>query len=155
MTSNLGSRQLHEFGSGIGFQTAAKEAGKVDWEKSIIDKALKRHFAPEFLNRIDDILVFNNLSKENIFRIIDVELEKLRERLQKMDARLELTDAAKDFLMEKGWDPDLGARPLRRCIEHYIEDELAEQMVKGIQPQGKTIFADHKENEDTLVLEIR
>ena len=155
MTSNLGSRQLHEFGSGIGFQTAAKEAGKADWEKSIIDKALKRHFAPEFLNRIDDILVFNNLSKENIFRIIDVELEKLRERLQKMDARLELTDAAKDFLMEKGWDPDLGARPLRRCIEHYIEDELAEQMVKGIQPQGKTIFADHKENEDTLVLEIR
>ena len=155
MTSNLGSRQLHEFGSGIGFQTAAKEAGKVDWEKSIIDKALKRHFAPEFLNRIDDILVFNNLSKENIFKIIDVELEKLRERLQKMDARLELTDAAKDFLMEKGWDPDLGARPLRRCIEHYIEDELAEQMVKGIQPQGKTIFADHKENKDTLVLEIR
>ena len=155
MTSNLGSRQLHEFGSGIGFQTAAKEAGKADWEKSIIDKALKRHFAPEFLNRIDDILVFNNLSKENIFKIIDVELEKLRERLQKMDARLELTDAAKDFLMEKGWDPDLGARPLRRCIEHYIEDELAEQMVKGIQPQGKTIFADHKENEDTLVLEIR
>ncbi|MBD5392103.1 ATP-dependent Clp protease ATP-binding subunit [bacterium] len=155
MTSNLGSRQLHEFGSGIGFQTAAKEAGKADWEKSIIDKALKRHFAPEFLNRIDDILVFNNLSKENIFKIIDVELEKLRERLQKMDARLELTDAAKDFLMEKGWDPDLGARPLRRCIEHYIEDELAEQMVKGIQPQGKTIFADHKENKDTLVLEIR
>ena len=155
MTSNLGSRQLHEFGSGIGFQTAAKEAGKADWEKSIIDKALKRHFAPEFLNCIDDILVFNNLSKENIFKIIDVELEKLRERLQKMDARLELTDAAKDFLMEKGWDPDLGARPLRRCIEHYIEDELAEQMVKGIQPQGKTIFADHKENEDTLVLEIR
>ena len=155
MTSNLGSRQLHEFGSGIGFQTAAKEAGKADWEKSIIDKALKRHFAPEFLNRIDDILVFNNLSKENIFKIIDVELEKLRERLQKMDARLELTDVAKDFLMEKGWDPDLGARPLRRCIEHYIEDELAEQMVKGIQPQGKTIFADHKENEDTLVLEIR
>ncbi|MDE5575119.1 MAG: ATP-dependent Clp protease ATP-binding subunit [Bacteroidales bacterium] len=155
MTSNLGSRQLHEFGSGIGFQTAAKEAGKADWEKSIIDKALKRHFAPEFLNRIDDILVFNNLSKENIFRIIDVELEKLRERLQKMDSRIELTDAAKDFLMEKGWDPDLGARPLRRCIEHYIEDELAEQMVKGIQPQGKTIFVDHKENKDTLVLEIR
>ena len=155
MTSNLGSRQLHEFGSGIGFQTAAKEAGKADWEKSIIDKALKRHFAPEFLNRIDDILVFNNLSKENIFKIIDVELEKLRERLQKMDARLELTDAAKDFLMEKGWDPDLGARPLRRCIEHYIEDELAEQMVKGIQPQGKTIFADHKENEDTLTIEVK
>ena len=155
MTSNLGSRQLREFGDGVGFQTAAKEAGKADWGKSIIDKALKRHFAPEFLNRIDDILVFNNLSKENIFKIIDVELEKLRERLQKMDARLELTDAAKDFLMEKGWDPDLGARPLRRCIEHYIEDELAEQMVKGIQPQGKTIFADHKENEDTLVLEIR
>ncbi len=99
--------------------------------------------------------MFNNLSKENIFKIIDVELEKLRERLQKMDSRLELTDEAKNFLMEKGWDPDLGARPLRRSIEHYIEDELAEMLVKGEKPQGKTVFVDHKENEDTLVLEIR
>ena len=154
MTSNLGSRQLREFGSGVGFQTSAKEAGKADWEKSIIDKALKRHFAPEFLNRIDDILVFNNLSKENIFKIIDIETAKLQERLAKMDADLKLSDAAKEFLLEKGWDPDLGARPLRRCIEHYIEDELAELMVKGNNPQGKTVFVERKEGEDGLSIRL-
>lgn len=155
MTSNLGSRQLQEFGTGIGFQTAAKTAGKGDWEKSIIDKALKRHFAPEFLNRIDDILVFNNLEKEDIFRIIDIETAKLRKRLTKMNSTLQLSDAAKEFLLEKGWDPDLGARPLRRCIEHYIEDELAELLIKGMQPDGKTVFADHKEGEDKLEVELR
>lgn len=155
MTSNLGSRQLREFGIGVGFQTAAKEAGKSDWERSIIDNALKRHFAPEFLNRIDDVLMFNNLSKENIFKIIDIELNKLRERLNKMEAQLQLSDEAKDFLMEKGWDPDLGARPLRRCIEHYIEDELAELLVKGGNPQGKTVFVERGEDKENLRLELR
>ncbi len=154
MTSNLGSRQLREFGSGVGFQTAAKEAGKGDWERSIIDKALKRHFAPEFLNRIDDILVFNNLSKENIFKIIDIELGKLRERLAKMDSCLQLSDEAKEFLMEKGWDPDLGARPLRRCIEHYIEDELAELLVKGGVPEGKTVKVAHEKDAEKLSVTI-
>ncbi|MCM1041322.1 MAG: ATP-dependent Clp protease ATP-binding subunit [Bacteroides sp.] len=155
MTSNLGSRQLREFGSGVGFQTAAKEAGKAEWERGIIDKALKRHFAPEFLNRIDDILVFNNLSKENIFRIIDIELAKLRERLARMESDVQLSEKAKEFLMEKGWDPDLGARPLRRCIEHYIEDELAELMVKGGDPKGKTVFVDHEEGKDSLSVEVK
>ncbi|MCM1530906.1 MAG: ATP-dependent Clp protease ATP-binding subunit [Bacteroides sp.] len=155
MTSNLGSRQLREFGSGVGFQTAAKEAGKAEWERGIIDKALKRHFAPEFLNRIDDILVFNNLSKENIFRIIDIELAKLRNRLAKMESDVQLSEKAKEFLMEKGWDPDLGARPLRRCIEHYIEDELAELMVKGGDPKGKTVFVDHEEGKESLTVEVK
>lgn len=155
MTSNLGSRQLREFGDGVGFQTAAKDAARGAWSRSIIDKALKRHFSPEFLNRIDDILIFNNLSKENIFKIIDIETDKLRERLRKMDAGIEISDAAKDFLMEKGWDPDLGARPLRRCIEHYIEDELAETLVKGGNPHGKTVCVDHKEGEEVLSVELR
>ena len=142
MTSNLGSRQLREFGQGVGFQTAAKDAAREEMARSIIDKALKRHFAPEFLNRIDDVIVFNNLGKSDIFKIIDIELRKLRERLDRMDMGLELTEKAKEFLMEKGWDPDLGARPLRRCIEHYVEDELAERMVKGEFHEGDTLNVD-------------
>ena len=130
MTSNLGSRQLREFGNGVGFQTAARDASREFMARSIIDNALKKHFAPEFLNRVDDIVVFNNLGKDDIFRIIDIELRKLEERLAKLGIGLEVTDAAKTFLMEKGWDPDLGARPLRRSIEHYIEDELAERLVR-------------------------
>lgn len=155
MTSNLGSRQLREFGNGVGFQTSAKEAGKGAYARSIIDKALKKHFAPEFLNRIDDIVVFNNLSKENIIRIIDIELGKLEQRLAQSEIRLEISPEAKEFLIEKGWDPDLGARPLRRAIEHYIEDELAEAMVKSEIKPGHILHFEPTEDRSRLRLESR
>lgn len=154
MTSNLGSRQLREFGSGVGFQTSAKESAKSEMARSVIDKALKKHFAPEFLNRIDDIIVFRNLEREDIFKIIDTEFSKLAKRMEKMGARLELDEKAKEFLLEKGWDPDLGARPLRRCIEHYIEDELAEAMLRGMDPAGKRIRVGQPQDEDRLSLDI-
>ena len=135
MTSNLGSRQLHDFGTGIGFSTSAKEASKSEAARAVIDKALKKHFAPEFLNRIDEIVMFRNLEKPDIFKIIDTEFAKLIGRMKKMNAEMELTESAKNFLMEKGWEPELGARPLRRCIEHYVQDELAECMLRGMNPR--------------------
>ena len=150
MTSNLGSRQLREFGNGVGFQTTARESGREEMARSIIDKALKRHFAPEFLNRVDDVIMFNNLGKEDIFTIIDIELRKLRERLGRLDIGLELTGEAKSFLMEKGWDPDLGARPLRRCLEHYVEDEIAEMLVKEEIRGGETLLVDKEGPADRL-----
>ena len=154
MTSNLGSRQLHDFGTGIGFSTSAKEASKSEAARAVIDKALKKHFAPEFLNRIDEIVMFRNLEKPDIFKIIDTEFAKLIGRMKKMNAEMELTESAKNFLMEKGWEPELGARPLRRCIEHYVQDELAECMLRGMNPDGKHIVVDYKEGEDKLTLTV-
>ena len=154
MTSNLGSRQLHDFGTGIGFSTSAKEASKSEAARAVIDKALKKHFAPEFLNRIDEIVMFRNLEKPDIFKIIDTEFAKLIGRMKKMNAEMELTESAKNFLMEKGWEPELGARPLRRCIEHFVQDELAECMLRGMNPDGKHIVVDYKEGEDKLTLTV-
>lgn len=150
MTSNLGSRQLREFGNGVGFQTAAKEAGRDEKAKSIVEKALKQHFAPEFLNRVDDVIMFNNLNRDDIFKIIDIELQKLRERLERIGIGLELTEGAKAFLMEKGWDPDMGARPLRRCLEHYVEDEIAEKLVREEIRNGETLLVDGTEKAEQL-----
>lgn len=152
MTSNLGSRQLREFGNGVGFQTPAKNANQEEYSKGIIDKALKKHFAPEFLNRIDDIITFNNLSKEDIFRIIDIEFEKLRRRVEKLGYQIRLSDKAKEFILDKGWNPELGARPLRRAIEHHIEDELAEAMVNNRIQEGQDILFELDENEKRLVI---
>ena len=152
MTSNLGSRQLREFGTGIGFQTAAKESAKADLAQSVIEKALKKQFAPEFLNRIDDIIVFRNLEKEDVFKIIDTEFAKLAKRMEKTGTELVLGETAKEFLMEKGWDPDLGARPLRRSIERYIEDEIAQWLLSGMDPSGKKISIERRPGEDHLAL---
>lgn len=155
MTSNLGSRQLREFGNGVGFQTAAKESARDEVARSIVEKALKRHFAPEFLNRVDDVIMFNSLTKDNIFKIIDIELQHLRSRLERLGIGLELTEDAKEFLMEKGWDPDLGARPLRRCLEHYVEDEIAERLVKETVREGQAILVSKASEEENLSFNVR
>jgi ATP-dependent Clp protease ATP-binding subunit ClpC len=148
MTSNIGVRQLKEFGDGVGFATANRVQNADENNKAVIEKALKRTFSPEFLNRIDDVVVFNSLSKENIFEIIDILMANVMKRLNTLGFNLELTTAAKDFIAEKGYDVQFGARPLHRAIQKYLEDELAEEILSMNVKQGDTLIADlDKENE--------
>ena len=139
MTSNIGSRQLKDFGVGVGFATAAREAEKSEMQRDVIEKSLKKSFAPEFLNRIDDIIYFNSLGREEIHKIIDIELRGLFSRIHKMGFDVEMDDKAKDFIVAKGWDEQYGARPLRRAIQRYIEDDLADEIIKADILPGDTI----------------
>ena len=155
LTSNIGSRDLKDFGDGVGFGTAAKKSTSDARARSTIENALKRAFAPEFLNRIDDIIFFNALQKEDIHRIIDLELGKLYSRLEKLNYKVELTDEAKEFIVEKGWDKDFGARPLKRAIQKYIEDILAEMLVNKEMQEGDTVILEVNENKDSLIGRVR
>ena len=155
LTSNIGSRDLKDFGDGVGFGTAAKKSTSDARARSTIENALKRAFAPEFLNRIDDIIFFNALQKEDIHRIIDLELGKLYSRLEKLNYKVELTDEAKEFIVEKGWDKDFGARPLKRAIQKYIEDILAEMLVSKEMQEGDTVILEVNENKDSLIGGVR
>jgi ATP-dependent Clp protease ATP-binding subunit ClpC len=147
MTSNIGARQLKDFGAGVGFATTARVDNEEEANKSVIERALKKTFSPEFLNRIDDVIVFNSLSKENIFNIIDILMKGVLKRLVKLGFSLELTEAAKDFLAEKGYDQQFGARPLHRAIQKYLEDPLAEEILNLNVKQGDVLVADaDKEN---------
>ncbi|MEP7171610.1 MAG: AAA family ATPase, partial [Bacteroidota bacterium] len=139
MTSNIGSRQLKDFGSGVGFSTNAKLNSSDEHTRGVIENALKKSFAPEFLNRIDDVVIFNSLSQEDIHKIIDIELEHLYKRIIDLGYKLKLTDEAKDFISEKGFDANFGARPLKRAIQKYIEDSLAEEIIKGEMTEGDVI----------------
>ena len=139
MTSNIGSRQLKDFGQGVGFGTSAKKAGANSHAKGVIEKALKKAFAPEFLNRIDDVILFNSLEKEDIHKIIDIELKALFGRVDEMGYNLKLDEAAKDFIAEKGFDSNFGARPLKRAIQKYLEDALAEEIINAHLEEGDTI----------------
>ncbi len=139
MTSNIGSRQLKDFGQGVGFTTMAKESAHDDNTKGVIENALKKAFAPEFLNRIDDVVLFNSLSKEHIHKIIDVELVHLYKRVEELGYKLKLSDEAKDFISDKGYDANFGARPLKRSIQKYLEDPLAEEIIKAELGEGDII----------------
>ncbi len=139
MTSNIGARQLKDFGQGVGFSTKARQESVEDSSKSVIQNALRKTFSPEFLNRIDDVVVFNSLGKDEIFKIIDLMLKGVKKRLSTMGFKLDLSAEAKDFLSEKGYDPQFGARPLNRAIQKYIEDPLAE-FILGEQPAEGTHF---------------
>ncbi|SFU78304.1 ATP-dependent Clp protease ATP-binding subunit ClpC [Pustulibacterium marinum] len=154
MTSNIGARQLKDFGQGVGFGTSAKVAQADAHQKSVIENALKKAFAPEFLNRIDDVVVFNALEKEDIFKIIDIELVKLFARIEDLGYNLTLTDKAKDYIAEKGFDKQYGARPLKRAIQKYIEDALAEEIVSSKLDEGDKILMDLAEGEDELTISI-
>ncbi|MEG2791217.1 MAG: ATP-dependent Clp protease ATP-binding subunit, partial [Odoribacter sp.] len=149
MTSNIGSRQLKDFGRGIGF-TAGEREGDNDYAKSVVQKALKSTFSPEFLNRIDDVVIFNPLSKDDIHKIIDIELRGLLKRVEELGYHAEVSEAAKLFLTEKGYDPQYGARPLKRAIQKYLEDALAEVFIKGETPDGATLYVDCDQAEDKL-----
>lgn len=154
MTSNIGSRQLKDFGQGVGFGTQAKKDAKEEYSRSVIQNALKRSFAPEFLNRIDDVLIFNSLEREDIHKIIDVELKKVFKRIEEMGYQLELTEKAHDFIAEKGWDDQFGARPLKRAIQKYVEDVLAEEIIKSNFNIGEKIIIDHDEEKDDVVVNV-
>jgi ATP-dependent Clp protease ATP-binding subunit ClpC len=150
MTSNIGSRQLKEFGQGVGFQTTSKESNKAGYAKSVIENALRKSFAPEFLNRIDDVVIFEDIKREDIHRIIDIELSHLYKRVSGLGYTVEITEKAKDFLMEKGWDPNFGARPLKRAIQKYVEDVLAEEIIKSKLKDGDTIKVDYDETKEEV-----
>ena len=148
MTSNIGSRQLKDFGQGVGFGTASMKAQSDKHNKGVIENALKKAFAPEFLNRIDDIVIFNALEQEDIHLIIDIELKKLFKRIEGLGYQLKLSKKAKDFIAEKGFDKQFGARPLKRAIQKYIEDSLAEQIVNANLVSGDTISLDRDASDD-------
>ena len=154
MTSNIGARQVKDFGSGVGFETATVKAQSTEIEKSVIEGALKKTFAPEFLNRIDDIVIFNSLEKENIDEIVEIELEKLFKRVTKLGYNLELTKEAKAFICDKGFDKKYGARPLNRAIQKYIEDLLAEQVVSNKIKEGDDILLDYIKDSETLSITL-
>ena len=139
MTSNIGARQLSEFGNGIGFNTNAKEKDSENYSKGVIQKALKRSFAPEFLNRIDDVILFNNLQKKDINKIIDIEMNSVLERIDKLGYSVKISNDAKDFIAEKGFDSKFGARPLKRAIQKYFEDPLSEEIINTKVSEGDTI----------------
>lgn len=142
MTSNIGVRQLKDFGSGVGFATTSRKENEDEMNKAVIEKALKKTFSPEFLNRIDDVVIFNSLSKENIFSIIDILMKGVTKRLTNLGFSLELTEAAKNFLADKGYDSQFGARPLHRAIQKYLEDPLAEQILNMSLKAGDVLEAD-------------
>ena len=155
MTSNVGARQLKDFGQGVGFGTAAKVAQADDNSKSIIENALKKTFAPEFLNRIDDVIVFNSLEKHDIDKIIEIELAKLYARVADLGYKLNLSDKAKAFIADKGFDKQFGARPLKRAIQKYVEDSLAEEIITSKIASGDEIFMDIEDGSEELTVKVQ
>jgi ATP-dependent Clp protease ATP-binding subunit ClpC len=139
LTSNIGTRQIAEFGHGIGFDTNAKKATRDEQTKSILQKALQKTFAPEFLNRIDDVIMFNSLGKEEINKIIDLELKGLYDRVKSLGYQLKIASGARDFIAERGFDANFGARPLKRAIQKYLEDPMAEVLIKAKLHEGDCI----------------
>lgn len=154
MTSNIGSRQLKDFGQGVGFATAAKQASSSDHTKSVIENALKKSFAPEFLNRIDDVIIFESLERDSIHKIIDIELSHLYERIKSMGHQIVVTEKAKDFLCDKGWDSQFGARPLKRAIQKYVEDALAEEIIKTKLTTDDIIMVDFNEESGEITIKV-
>ncbi|RMG77678.1 MAG: AAA family ATPase, partial [Bacteroidetes bacterium] len=154
MTSNIGVRQLKDFGQGVGFSTSAKKEQADEHARTVITKALRKAFAPEFLNRIDDVVIFNHLSREDIHKIIDIELTHLYGRIQGLGYEIEVSEKAKDFIAEKGYDQHYGARPLKRAIQKYIEDPLAEEIINSALEEGDKIKIDLDDKKNEIVIKI-
>lgn len=147
MTSNIGSRQLKDFGTGVGFATSNKVSNSDSESKQVIESALKKFFSPEFLNRIDDIIVFNSLEKPDIIRILDIQISKMLKRIEDLGYTVKLSDEAKEFIADHGFDSKFGARPLHRAMQKYLEDPLAEEILKGEIVEGTTVNVElDKEN---------
>ncbi|WP_316831014.1 ATP-dependent Clp protease ATP-binding subunit [Pedobacter aquatilis] len=152
MTSNIGARQLKDFGQGVGFSTAAKTNQAEQHSRGVIESALKRAFAPEFLNRVDDVVVFNSLGKNEIFRIIDIELKALFGRVHTLGYDIVLTENAKEYIAEKGFDSNFGARPLKRAIQKYLEDPIAEEILKGELTDGDVLEIDYDKKSEQIAI---
>ena len=155
MTSNIGTRQLKDFGRGVGFSNNMNGDVDRDFSRSVIQKALNKAFAPEFLNRIDDIIMFDQLDKKAICKIIDIELRGLFKRVSDLGFSLELTDEAKDFIAEKGYDVQFGARPLKRAIQKYLEDEIAELIIRASVGEGDKLIVDYDKEEKKIVTTVK
>jgi ATP-dependent Clp protease ATP-binding subunit ClpC len=155
MTSNIGSRQLKDFGTGVGFNTSAKMASAENSARGVIENALKKAFAPEFLNRIDDVIMFNQLGREHIHQIIDIELKNLYKRLEDLGYKIKVSDDAKDFIAEKGYDSNFGARPLKRSIQKYLEDPLAEEIIKNKLAEGDSIDIGFDKEKQEITISIQ
>ena len=154
MTSNIGSRELKDFGRGVGFATKGAVSDK-DHTKGVIEKALKKAFAPEFINRIDDVVIFNSLDKEDINKIIDIELKGLYQRVETLGYKLEITDKAKEFIASKGYDIQFGARPLKRAIQKHLEDEMAEVIIEASLTEGAIIHVDYDDKKEKIITSIK
>ncbi|HBX52244.1 MAG: Clp protease ClpC [Bacteroidetes bacterium RIFOXYA12_FULL_35_11] len=155
MTSNIGTRQLSEFGKGMGFESKAKESYVEQQSQSIIQNALKKTFAPEFLNRIDDVIIFNGLKREDIHKIIDIELKGLYDRIKQMGYEMRISAAAKDYVVEKGFDEKFGARPLKRAIQKYLEDAIAEIIIKSPLSEGDVISIGFDKKKEQIKIKLR
>jgi len=154
MTSNTGSRQLKDFGTGVGFNTKNKEGKGQEYSNDVIDKELKKKFAPEFLNRIDDVVMFNSLVKEDINKIIEIELEKLVSRVQEMEYTLDITPEAVDYIASEGFDPEYGARPLKRAIQRLVEDVLTEEIIQSGPIKGSKLSLSYNKEEDKMIVQV-
>ena len=152
MTSNIGARDLKDFGQGVGFATKSKTEQTDDFAKNVITKALKRTFSPEFLNRIDDVIIFNSLEKDSLHKIIDIALKDVTKRIKDLGFEIKLSEPAKDFLSDKGYDPQFGARPLHRAIQKYVEDPLAEEILKANAKPGDTFVIEYTKDADELTI---
>ena len=155
MTSNIGVRQLKDFGDGVGFATASRVQASEETNKAVIEKALKRTFSPEFLNRVDDVVIFNSLTKENIFEIIDILMKGVMVRLSNLGFSLELSAEAKAFIADKGYDSQFGARPLHRAIQKYLEDPLAEEILSMSIKPGDVMIADLNKEEQKIFFSLK
>ena len=154
MTSNIGTRQLKDFGQGVGFTTRSKQETTNEYAKSVIQNALKKAFSPEFLNRIDDVIVFNTLTREDIHKIIDIELKGLYARILTMGYKIKMSENAKDFIAEKGYDVQFGARPLKRAIQKYLEDPMAEVIIKSNMKEGDTIVIGFNKKKEEVTMKV-
>jgi len=152
MTSNIGARQLKDFGQGVGFSTSAKTNQADSHSRGVIESALKRAFAPEFLNRVDDVVVFNSLGKDEIFKIIDIELKALFGRVHTLGYEIVLTENAKEYIADKGFDSNFGARPLKRAIQKYLEDPIAEEILKGELTEGDVLEIDYDKTTELIAI---
>ncbi|MDI9341849.1 MAG: ATP-dependent Clp protease ATP-binding subunit [Sediminibacterium sp.] len=152
MTSNIGARQLKDFGTGVGFGTTARKENEDEASKGVIENALKKAFAPEFLNRIDDVVMFNSLQREDIHKIIDIELANLFSRVNGLGYQIRISDTAKDYIVEKGYDANYGARPLKRAIQKYLEDPMAEEIIKSNLTEGDEIEVDYDKENDSITV---
>ncbi len=150
MTSNIGSRQLKDFGTGIGFATSNKINNQEAESKQVIETALKKFFSPEFLNRIDDVIVFNSLEKPDIIKILDIQIATMLKRIVDLGYNVQLSDEAKSFIADKGFDIKFGARPLQRAMQKYLEDPLAEEILKGEIVEGSMVYVDYDKENDKL-----
>ncbi len=154
MTSNIGSRQLKEFGTGVGFGTHAREANKERDSKGVVETQLKKFFSPEFLNRIDDIIVFNSLEKHDIIKILDIRMARMLKRIEDLGYKITITDSAKSFLADKGFDADFGARPLQRALQKHLEETMAEKVLQGVLKEGDTMVVDYTEGAEDLSITV-